>query len=785
MVTHYLKTALHHCWKEKGYAFLNILGLSTGLACSILILLWVQDEIKHDGFHVQGKQLYQVKEHQHYDGQEIFTTNATPGPLAEALNAEIPEIAYATRLTWEVEELFSFGEESHKEKGRYGDANLFRIFSFPFVQGGPATVLEDPSSMVISESMARKYFRDEAPIGKTFKVSNHQDYTVQGVFQDIPHHSSLHFDYVLPIENYVKDNQWIQDWGNNNVRTYVMLHENTTEEAVEAKIKDFVNKQFEGSVVELFLQPYEAVYLYSDFKNGKNTGGRIEYVRLFSIVAIFILLIACINFMNLATARSSKRAKEIGVRKVAGAHRQSLIAQFMSESFLMTLAALAIALIVVALFLPVFNNLTGKKMSIDFTDPLLIFTLLGVTLITGLVAGSYPALFLSSLKAVNILKGTFKLSPQATLARKGLVVFQFWLSIILIVSTLIVYEQIEYIRNKNLGYQRENILYIPIEGELSRHYEAFKSDLLNTPGVIQVTCADQEPISIGNSTSGGVDWDGKNPEESILFHTLRVDYDFIETMGIEILEGRSFSRSFGTDSANIIINETAAKAMQMENPVGERIGLWGREGIIIGVAKDFHIKSVYTPIEPLVISLRPENTYFAFIKVSSERLEATMEAIENIFQRHNTAYPFEFHFLDESYERMYKSETTIGKLASYFAFIAIFISCLGLFGLASFTAEQRTKEIGVRKVLGASVPNLVVLLTSDFTKLVLIAFLIAAPVAYYLMHTWLDNFAYHMEMSAGIFLLAGVAALLIAWLTVSYHSVRAALSNPVKSLRSE
>ena len=785
MFINYLKTALRNCWKEKGYAFLNILGLSTGLACSILILLWVQDEINYDSFHAQGKQLYQVKEHQHYDGQEIFTTNATPGPLAEALEREFPEIAYATRLTWEVEELFSFGEESHKEKGRYGDANLFRIFSFPFAQGGPATVLDDPSSMVISESMAQKYFGDEDPIGKTFKVNNQRDYTVQGVFQNIPNNSSLHFDYILPIENYVKENQWIEDWGNNNVRTYVMLHENTTEEAVEAKIKDFVNKQFEGSVVELFLQPYEEVYLYSDFKNGKNTGGRIEYVRLFSIVAIFILLIACINFMNLATARSSKRAKEIGVRKVVGAHRQSLIMQFMSESFLMTLAALAFALIVVALFLSVFNNLTGKNIYIDFTDPILIFTLLGVALVTGLVAGSYPALFLSSLKAVNILKGTFKLSPRVAWARKGLVVFQFWLSIILIVSTLVVYEQIEYIRNKNLGYQRENILYVPIEGELSQHFEAFKNDLLNTPGVVQVTSADQEPISIGNSTSGGVDWDGKNPEENILFHTLQVNYDFIETIGIEMLEGRSFSRSFGTDTANIIINEAAAKAMQKENPIGERIRLWEREGVIIGITKDFHIKSVYTPIEPLVISLRPENTYYAFVKVSSEHLDATMRAIENIFQRHNTAYPFEFHFLDESYERMYKSETTIGKLANYFAFIAIFISCLGLFGLASFTAEQRTKEIGVRKVLGASVPNLVVLLTSDFTKLVLIAFLIAAPVAYSLMRTWLGNFAYHVEMSAGIFVLAGIAAILIAWLTVSYQSVRAALSNPVKSLRSE
>ncbi len=784
MFKNYIFTALRSYWKQKGFTFLNLAGLTIGLTTSLLIMLWVVDEFNYDGFHENSEQLYRIMENQTYSGQ-MFTFSATPGLLAEALKTEIPEITHATRTTWGDEKQFTVGEKIIKEKGLFADGEFFEMFTFPFVAGDAETALNDITSIVISEILAEKYFESAtAALGKTIRIDNETDYKVTGVFRDVPDNSSIKFDFVLPFEVYLKENEWLKEWGNNGILTYVMLQEQASPAVVNTKLEGFIKKRNEESVVEIFIQSFPEAHLHSEFKEGKLVGGRIVFVRLFIIVAGFILLIACINFMNLVTAQSAKRAKEVGVRKVVGAAKSSLVWQFLGESILLAFFAMLLTIVLVEVILPGFNQLTDKHLYLPYGNPMFLLILLGTVVFTGLLAGLYPAFFLSAFNSVNVLKGTFKLGSKGAFLRSGLVVFQFTLSMILIGATVVVYQQIQYIKDKDLGVDRENLVYFPMNAEIGKHFEAYKTALLKQPGIQAVSLTNQNPLDVGGS-SEGLEWDGKAPDTKILFQVISADYDFLETAGIQLAAGRDFSQEFSTDTANIILNEEAVRRIGFENPVGQRVKMWDREGQVIGVVKNFHSNNLHVDIEPLVIMLRPENTYLAMVRTKAGEIQEAIASLEKMHNQFASEYVFEYHFLDQEFEKMYRTDTLVGKLATYFSIIAILISCLGLFGLAAYTAERRTKEIGVRKVLGASVPNLVALLSANFTKLVLLAFVIAAPLTWLLMREFLQEYAYHVPLSPLVFVLTGVLALLIAWLTISYQSIKAALANPVKSLRNE
>ena len=786
MFKNYLKVALRNIWRNKVFSFINVFGLALGLACSLLIILWVSDELRYDQFHARGAQLYQVMENQAWSGVEVNTTPATPGTLAPALKAEIPEVENAVKVTWEQEDLLTVGDKANKEKGHYASPEFFRMFSFPLVQGNPATAIASPTSIVISQKLARKYFGSEsAAMGKTIRVNNKDNFLVTGILRDVPENSSMKFDYVLPEKHYEKDNQWLKEWGNNGIQTFALLRKNASADKVNAKIKRMVHRHDSTTAnIDLFLHPYTDRYLYSNFENGVRDGGRIEYVRMFSVVAIFILVIACINFMNLATARSAKRAKEVGVRKVVGAGQRLLVGQFIGEAVLIALMGMGLAVVIVLALLPTFNTLTEKQVALSLGDPAVGLTLLALTLFTGLLSGSYPALFLSSLQPVRVLKGTLKFSSGAVLFRKGLVVFQFAMSILLIVGTVVVFRQVQYIKSKNLGLNRENLVYLPLEGDLRKSFEPFKQDLLAAPGIKTVSMASGNAMAVGSSTTS-VKWKGKDPNEKILFSQMAVGYDFMEAMGIQLKEGRTFSKAFTTDTANYIVNEEAARRIGLKPLLGQELTFWGKTGKIVGIMKNFHTQSLHAPIDPLIIRLKPEDTYTVLVRTQPGQTTEALASMERVARKYNPAYPFKYDFADQEFERQYKSETVIGQLAKYFAFLAIFISCLGLFGLSAFTAEQRTKEMGIRKVLGASVTSIVSLLSKDFLKLVALAFVIAAPLAWYAVNQWLRNFEYKIAVGWSTFALAGVLALVIALLTVSFQSVKAALTNPVKSLRSE
>ena len=786
MFSSFLATSLRFFRKQLSYTFINIGGLSVGIACSLMIFLWLQDEMKTDRFHENEGRLFRVMRNAYFTDGKIFTWSAVPKPLAQTLEDEYPEVQEAELMSWEQEFLVARDEQAYKEKGRFAGKDFFSIFSYPFLEGDPATALEDVNSIAISERLATKIFGDTPALGKMLRVDDREEFKITGVFKDIPPHSSIRFDFIIPVEEYIRRNDWVENWGNNGLRMFVLLDKNASYSDFNAKIKDIIREHSEDSDAEPFLQPYEDMYLYSDFEEGKLVGGRIEYLRIFAIVAIFVLVIACINFMNLSTARASKRAREVGIRKAVGARQRALFAQFMSESFMIVGFATVLALGFVWLLLPYFNELTEKAITFSLLDPTLLMILLGVLLFTGLLAGSYPAFFMASLDTIKILKGSLRSGKQAALFRKALVVFQFGISILLIVGTAIIYRQVQFIQDKNLGLERENLLYMPLEGNLMDDYRSFKNELQQQPGIRSVSSASQHPLRVGNSTTG-IEWDDKKPDDQILFSIINADYDFVETMQMELLEGRTFSREFSTDTVNVIINEEAARAMGMDNPIGQDITVWGDySGQVIGMVRDFHFSSMHEKIGPLIIRLAPEQAQsLAFIRTEAGMVTEALAAMEAGSKTFNPAFPFEYHFVDQDFEELYRSEMTIGRLASMFALVAIFVSCLGLLGLASFTAEQRVKEISVRKVLGASVSNLVMLLSGEFSRLVIIGFVLAAPLAYYLMEQWLQGFAYRINLSVVIFIVAGVAALLLAWLTVAYQSFRTARCNPADVLRNE
>lgn len=792
MIKNYLKIAWRNLVRNKAFSTINILGLALGLACSLLIMLWVQDERNVDGFHINGKQLFQVYERNYYDGK-VDAGYPTQGLLAEELKKSIPEVEFASGYEYAsapgTQNNFEAEEKVNKMTGVFAGADFFRMFSYPLLKGKAELALKAPAGIAISKQMAEFFFETPAKaMGKTIRFENKEDLQVTAVFENLPANSSQQFDFVRSWTDFVQQNAWVNNWGNTSPASFVQLRKEADPRKVEAKIRDFIykyQKRDKSFVTELALQPYTEKYLYSRFKDGYIDGGKIEYVRLFSLVAVFILLIACINFMNLATARSAKRAKEVGVRKVIGASRSTLIGQFAGEALLLTFFSVLIAIVLAGLLIPLFNVLTGKQLVLPVSQPLFWLTIGALLVVTGFVSGSYPALFLASLKPVRVLKGSLKFTWGASFFRKGLVVFQFTLSIVLMVGMIVIYRQMDYIQTRNIGYDRENLIYLPIEGELAKKYELFKDQALKEGAIVSISKMRNSPTVIEHHT-GSIEWPGKPADLNVSFADAVVGYDYAKTLKLTLKEGRDFSKEFGTDSVSYLLNETAVKKMDFENPVGQTVSWGNRRGTVIGVLEDFHFNSIHRSIEPLIVRL-DENWGWGTVLVRT-RAGQTKEAIaslQKICKSLNPKFPFTYRFSDQEYDKLYRSEQVVSKLSNLFAFLAIFISCLGLFGLATFSAEQRTREIGVRKVLGASVGGIVSLLSTNFLKPVAIAMVIAFPVAGYVMDRWLQDFAYKVTIEWWMFTIAGLLATGIALLTVSYQSIKAALSNPVRSLRTE
>jgi putative ABC transport system permease protein len=789
MFKNYLKVAIRNLQRNKIFSLINIIGLALGMACSLLILLWVQDEKSKDGFHSNKARLFTIYERQYFDGK-IEAGYYTPGLLGQEMKKVLPEVQYATDYNTDDRLTFQFGNKIIKEGGDYASEDFFKIFSFPLIQGNQANALNTPVAIAISKKMAKEFFGSpEAAIGKTIRCENRKNLSVSAVFDDMPDHSTIKGDFILNWQFFLDDNSWAKEWGNNGPHTTLMLRADADPAKMRIKIRKFLDaynkEQGAGFRIELGMQRFDESYLHSDFKNGEISGGRIEYVRLFSIVAIFIMLIACINFMNLTTARSVKRAREIGVRKVVGAGRAGLQRQFIGEAILLALIAVLVSLLLVILLLPIFNNLTRKNIGLPFSSVDFWTELITLAILTGLISGSYPAFFLSAFNPVKVLKGSLKFSYGATLFRKGLVIFQFVLSILLIIGTLLISKQIKYIQTKNLGYEKENLINIPLEGDLANHYKLFKEEALKMSGIRSVTLMSGSPTELDNGT-GGVEWDGKDPNSKPMFTQAAIGYDFAKTLTLKMEKGRDFSKDFASDSVGYLINQSALSKIGYKDPVGKPLTFWGKKGTIVGVLKDFHFSSLHKPIAPLVLRFGEEYKFGnALLRIEAGKTKQAVSGLERLCKMLNPKFPFSYSFSDEDYQKLYTSEQVIGMLSNYFAFLAIFISCLGLLGLAIFTAEQRTKEMGIRKVLGASIISLFSLLSKEFLVLVLMALVIASPLAWFAMDKWLQDYAFHIPISGWVFAEAGFLAILIALLTVSFQAIKTAIANPVKSLRTE
>ncbi|RPE09969.1 FtsX-like permease family protein [Chitinophaga lutea] len=788
MLKNYFKVIWRSLKKDRQSSFLNLIGLSTGLACALFIYLWVMDELRVDKFNTKDSQIFKVMEHR-IKADGIWTAPSTSGPMAEAMKADMPEVVYAITEGSAADVTLTVQQQDVKASGKYTGKDFFNIFSYQLLQGTPDQVLAGSNSIVLSDVLALKLFNTtENLIGKTVEFGHKDQYTVSGVYKSPPPNATEQFDFLLPISILFETRENIRSWGNTGPRTVVLLKEGTDVAQFNKKLAGFVTLKTNGETKHRtpFLKPYAENYLYGTYENGVNTGGRISYVKLFGIIAIFILIIAAINFMNLSTAKAARRMKEIGIKKVAGASRGSLMLQYMGESVLMTFIALIAAVVLVALLLPAFNDITGKQLVLSL-DPAMILSFLLITLFTGLIAGSYPALYLSGFKPITVLKGRLVSSAGELWIRKGLVVFQFTISAVLIVSVMVVYRQVEYVQNKNLGYDRDNILSFRREGKLQAsqdHLESFIREVKALPGVKNASYIAHN-MAGHNSGTSGVEWTGKNPEDRTEFENVAVSYDMLETMDFKLKEGRTFSRNFASDSNAIIFNEAGIKFMGMKDPLGKQVKLWGETREIIGVVKDFHFESLHEDVKPLFFRLNPGATYSVAIKIMPGKEQETIAGLETLYRQFNPGFPLAYKFLDEDYQQMYTAEKRIGVLSRYFAGLAILISCLGLFGLAAYTAQRRQKEIGVRKVVGATTGNVVVMLSRDFLKLVLIAILIAFPLAWWASHQWLQGFAYHITPNAGMFVIAGFATLVITCLTISYQAIKAAMANPAISLKAE
>ncbi|RPE13821.1 ABC transporter permease [Chitinophaga lutea] len=786
MWRNYIKIAWRNLWNNKMFGVINIAGLTMGLTCCMFILLWVANEWNYNRNHQQLPNIYQVYEHQYYANRDVFTVTATPGPLADQLKAETPGILKAGVLSWISDKLLNVREKNVKMAGQYANNDLLHVFSFPFLEGDPAKALKSPNEIVITEKLAHSLFGEARAVGQIVRLDNKMDYEVSGVIKDHPLNSMFKFEWLLPMERLVDENEWLKQWDANAPRTYVLADPKADIDKLNAKVKGIIQRNLKDSKTEVFLYPFQDTYLKGRFEDGHETGGRVEYVRLFIVVAIFVLLIACINFMNLSTARAIQRSKEVGVRKSIGADKSSLIGQFMGESFALVFAATALALLLVWVLTPAFERMVNVKLSVELFTWYNMAGLFFLGLFTGFVAGSYPAFYLSSLDPVATLKGgMLRLRTSAIWLRKSLVIFQFVVSTTLIVGAFLVYLQISFIKNRNLGLNKDQVVYFRNEGSIANNNAAFKSALLGMPGIVAATESDQLPIRVGNNGQG-VSWPGKAENEEVLIDFLWVGNDFDKTMQLEMIEGRTFSAAFPNDGKGVVINETAAKLMKLQKPyVGRIITVAGEQRPILGVTEDFSSNHAQIKTGPLLIRYQPSGNWYVLVRIQPGQMEKAVASIEKAYKQFNPEYPFTLEYMDETFAQMYTSEQVIGRLAAAFTALAIFIACLGLFGLATFTAQQRTKEIGIRKVLGATVLQILALLSKEFLRLVLIAVAIAMPLAAYLMNDWLNKFAYHIEVSWWVFVVTGILALVLALLTVSYQSVKTARMNPIKSLRSE
>ncbi len=787
MFTNYLRIAFRNLQKNKLYSFLNITGLSVGLAGGILVLLWVSQELSFNQFHTNLPNIHIMMQNQ-TQGGETYTFQAMPGPLAAGLRNEFPEVEWAARASWNSKYLLSAGDKKTYERGFHTEPDFFNIFNFTVLAGDPIAALRESGSVVITQRTAQKFFGNEDPIGKTIRIENELDMKVAAVLADIPANSTLRFDFVMPFSIIEKNNlsHINSNWDNNSWQTWVSLHPQTDLATLNAKLENYIQSKNPEAAAHALAYPLSELHLRGKFKDGKPNGGRLQIMTLLGIVGLFVLLIACVNFMNMATARSAGRAREVGVRKVVGAKRSLIIGQFLTEALVMTFLALALSMLWVRLVLPGFNKMAEKELRLGWDNWQLWSSILVLGLVTGLVAGSYPAVFLSKFKPVLALKGGRSSNTNAgALLRKGLVTFQFFISIFLIITTLVIHKQLDHIASRPLGYDPENLVSIPVRGDMGSKFDVFKHELLQVPGVKSVSAGRHNMVSFGSNTSG-IEWPGKTEEQDFLISTTQVGYDFIKTAGLKMADGRDFAPEFGADTMACLLNETSVRRMGLKEPVVGTVIQADTNYTVVGVVKDFVYNSPESKIEPMAIFLSTANYNHFFVQFDNDgQWKNHLSQIEATSKTIFPEYPFEFRFVKDDYQKNFEGIRSTGKMANAFALLAIFISCLGLFGLSAFFAEKRSKEIGIRKVLGASVAGLWIFLSKDFFKPVLLAFVLTLPLAIFAMDKLLSNFEYHTELSWSIFATAGLAAVGIAIFTVSFQGVKAALTNPVKSLRSE
>jgi putative ABC transport system permease protein len=789
MLKNYVLVMLRSLRKNGTYSFINISGLAIGITCSLLILLWVFDELTFDKFHPKADRLYQVWINATFDGK-INSWTSLPLPTYEALKTQNSNIKSTCVTDWGGDHLLTAGETRVYKRAFYASPEYLEMFEFPLLKGNATQVLDDPTSIIISESLAKILFGDKDPINQTVRVDNANDLKVTGVLKDVPKNSSFQFDCLLPWQLKVKMENWVKEsqtnWGNNSFQIFMELNDAKNQAAVEASIKDLIMKhEPEDFKRELFLHPLLKWRLYSDFENGKSAGGGIEYVTTFSIIAVFILLIACINFMNLSTARSERRAREVGIRKSVGSKRFELIFQFIGESLFISSVAFCIAILIAQLVLPYYNTLVDKKLFIDYLSPKFLMFAFGLIFLTGIVSGSYPAFYLSSFQPVKVLKGKIQVGKSASLPRKILVTLQFGFSILLIIGTMVMYKQIQHSKDRSLGYDQENLITIDYTDEIGKNFRPIKLELLQT-GVVKSVNKSNSPITEIHSNNF-LGWPGKPETQKVIFTTIATEYDYTKTMGIKILEGRDFSEDFKSDSSAILINKAALDLMQLKNPLGTQLDLWGKKKELIGIVDNVLMGSPFQPIKPMFVVLNPEWAGAVTVRLEKTKdLSESLKKVEAVFKKYSPAYPFQYQFADVQFAKKFNDINMQSRLASLFALLAIVITGLGLFGLAAFTAEQRTKEIGIRKVMGASVSSLVGLISKDFSILVIIAFIFSSPVAWWVLdHFVLDRYKYRIEIPWWVFPLTGVIALTFALLIVSTQALRAAHANPATSLRND
>ena len=786
MFFNYIKIAFRTLLKNKGYSFLNIFGLAIGITCASLIFLWVEDELNFDKSFANQENVYYVPTNQNYEGQ-WRTIYATPGPLAKDLRDEIPGIKRATRSSSQ-ERLFSVDDNNINLRGRYVDEDFLDIFSLELIQGSRENVFSNPNSIVLTEESAEKLFgTNKSGFGETIKMSNDDNYLVTGIIRNLPKNVTFTFNWVAPFERYGEGQNWMLEYGNNFSDTFVELEPEANFETVDNNVREIIQLKDENLDTYAFLHAMQDWHLHSKFENGKVVGGRITYVRLFTVIALIILLIACINFMNLSTARSQKRAKEVGVRKALGSSRGSLMAQFISESLIISFVATALSVLFLLILLPQFNLIIAKDLSLGLSNPLHLILLASIAIVCGISAGLYPAFYLSSFKPVAVLKGLNVSEGSESIIRKGLVIGQFTISIVFIIVTILVYQQIQFAKNRDIGYDKEQLLSLRVNEKLIDKFDVIQQSLIKTGAVENVTLSNAEILS-GGYNGSGFRWKGGNDTEDILLSFRHVTESFFSTTGMEIIGGKGFSNNVEADSINTIISESLAKMMGSENEsvIGKTISNDYYSVEVIGVVKDYLYGDMFSTSDPVLFYNNPGFGSYMYIKTKEGVATSdALSSIEGVLKAQLPAFPFEYTFVDDDFNKKFKSEQLVGHLSQLFAVLTILISCLGLFGLAAYTAEQRKKEIGIRKVLGASVTNIVRLLSTDFLKLVIVALLIATPIAWYFMHNWLLDYEYRIEINWWIFIIAGFAAIAIAMITVSFQAIKAALANPVKSLKTE